>query len=110
MTTYAMAHLKSVDLNAEIAEYLLKIDDTLVPFGGRFLVHGQEPEVVDGEFEGVIVVIEFPDRERARRWYESEAYQEIVGFRVNNSIGGAFVVDGVADNYRAADLVGTMGS
>lgn len=109
MNAYAMAHLRSVDQNAEIVEYLLKIDDTLAPFGGRFLVHNKVPEVMDGEFVGVIVVIEFPDVENARGWYVSDTYQEIADFRIRNSGGGAFVVEGVGDNYRAAALVEAMG-
>lgn len=108
MTAYAMAHLRSVDLNAEIAEYLLKIDATLAAHGGRFLVHNKVPEVVDGDFEGVIVVIEFPDTESARRWYASDGYQEIVDFRIRNTDGGAFIVEGVAEDYRAAALVEAM--
>lgn len=108
MNAYAMAHLRAVDQNAEIAEYLLKIDDTLSPFSGRFLVHNKVPEVMDGEFVGVIVVIEFPDVESARDWYASDAYQEIADLRIRNSDGGAFVVEGVSDNYRAAALVEAM--
>lgn len=102
MSAYAMAHLRTVDFNEEIVEYLEKIDDTLPPYEGRFLVHGQLPEVADGTFEGVIVVIEFPDLERARGWYESEPYAAIAPLRVNNSEGGAFVVQGVDADYKAA--------
>jgi uncharacterized protein (DUF1330 family) len=108
MTAYAMAQLRSVDLNAEIAEYLARIDDTLAPYEGRFLVHGRTPEVVDGSFEGIIVVIEFPSVDRARAWYESDAYQAIVGLRTRNSDGGAFIVEGVAPDYRAASFLEKM--
>ncbi|WP_405134806.1 DUF1330 domain-containing protein [Nocardia sp. NBC_01388] len=40
MPGYAIAQLYDVDLNAEIVEYLERIDSTLAPFGGKFLVHG----------------------------------------------------------------------
>lgn len=109
MTAYAMAQLRSVDLNAEIAEYLTEIDDTLTPFDGRFLVHGRVPEVLDGSFEGVIVVIEFPDLERAKAWYGSDGYQAILALRTRNSDGGAFVVEGVGAGYRAASFLQKMG-
>lgn len=105
MTAYAMAHIRSIDQNAEVVEYLLKIDATLQAYGGRFLVHGEVPEVLDGDFPGVIVVIEFPDVDAARRWYASDGYQEIADFRIRNSEGGAFVVDGVGPDYRAASFV-----
>lgn len=105
MSAYAMAHLRAVDFNEEIVEYLERIDDTLPEFDGRFIVHGQLPEVADGEFEGVIVVIEFPDVERARAWYASPGYAAISPLRINNSEGGAFVVDGVDEDYKAAGFV-----
>ena len=105
MTAYAMAHLRSVDLNDEIRAYLLRIDDTLEPYGGRFLVHGSVPEVVDGDLPGVVVLIEFPDRDTARAWYESPGYQAILPFRVNNSDGGAAILRAVPAGYRAASFV-----
>ena len=108
MSAYAMAHLRTVDFNEEIVEYLERIDDTLPAYDGRFLVHGQIPEVADGTFEGVIVVIEFPDVERARAWYESEPYAAIAPLRIDNSDGGAFVVEGVDADYRAASFVPTV--
>ncbi|MBB4662855.1 DUF1330 domain-containing protein [Conexibacter arvalis] len=105
MPTYAFAHLQTVDFNAEIVEYIERIDATLEPFEGRFLIHGEAPTVVDGSFEGMLVAIEFPDRERATAWYESDAYQQILPLRTRNATGGAFIVDGVAPGYRAASFV-----
>ncbi|HSP39232.1 MAG TPA: DUF1330 domain-containing protein [Frankiaceae bacterium] len=73
MTAYAIANLRSVDRNQQVADYLLRIDATLEPFSGRFLVHGAIPQLMDGELPGVVVVIEFPDLDRARAWYASRS-------------------------------------
>lgn len=105
MTAYAIANLRTVDFNDEIVDYLLRIDATLEPYEGRFLVHGATPEVVDGDLPGAVVVLAFPDAERARAWYESPAYQAILPLRTRNSTGGAVIVDGVPEGYRAAALV-----
>jgi uncharacterized protein (DUF1330 family) len=127
MTAYAVAHLRSVDQNAEIVEYLQRIDATLDPFAGRFVVHGVLPEVIEtgdrdrnrppyetvapkspgldppvGEWPGVLVVIGFPDLDAARAWYDSPAYQEILPLRTRNSDGVTLLVDGVPEGYRAA--------
>src|SRR3712207_4076392 len=102
MTAYAVAHLRSVDQNAEIVDYLRRIDATLEPFGGRFAVHGVLPEVLEGEWPGVLVVIGFPDLAAARAWYDSPAYQDILPLRTRNSDGVTLVVDGVPEGYRAA--------
>ena len=104
MPAYALAHLRTVDVNAEIVEYLERIDGSLEPFEGRFIVHGKIPEVIEEPFPGVVVIIEFPDLERARAWYESDEYQAILPFRTENSDGSAILVDGVGPDYRAADF------
>jgi uncharacterized protein (DUF1330 family) len=108
MPAYAIAQLRHVDQNAEIVEYLNRIDATLAPYGGRFRVHGTTPEVADGELPGTIVLIEFPDVERVRAWYASPEYQEILPLRTRNSEGGVAVLEGVPDGYRAASYAAKL--
>ena len=48
-----------------------KIDATLAPFHGRFIIHGGEKEMLEGAFRGDLIVIGFPDRASARAWYFS---------------------------------------
>ncbi len=108
MTAYAIAQLRQVDQNAEIAEYLLRIDETLAPYGGEFLVHGTTPEVIDGEFPGFVVVIGFPDVASAYDWYHSPAYQAILPLRLRNSEGGAVIVEGVPDGYLASSYLAKL--
>ena len=105
MPAYAIANLSNVDLNAEVVHYIKTIDATLEPYGGRFLVHGRTPDVLEGEWADTTVVIAFPDLDRAYAWYRSPAYREILPLRTRNSDGAAIIVDGVAEDYRAASLV-----
>lgn len=102
MTAYAIAQLRQVDYGDEIIDYLMRIDDTLTPYDGKFLVHGTAAEPIDGDFPGAIVVIAFPDKARAYDWYHSPGYQAILPLRLSNSEGGAVIVDGVPDGYRAS--------
>lgn len=104
MTAYALAHLRSVDLNAEVRDYLLAIDATLAPHGGAFLVHGATPEVLEGDVPGTYVLIAFPDLERARAWYGSPEYAALLPLRTRNSDGTAVLLDGVPPGYRAASF------
>lgn len=106
MPAYAIAHLRTVDFNDELVEYIARIDATLEPFAGRFLTHGKIPTVMEEPFPGTVIVIEFPDREQAEAWYASDAYQAILPLRTANSDGSAIIVDGVAPGYRAASFVG----
>jgi uncharacterized protein (DUF1330 family) len=100
MTAYALAHLYDPDpFHPEVIEYIDRIQATLDPFGGRFLVHGATVEVHEGEWPGTVVIIEFPSVEAARAWYASPGYQEILPLRRNNIDGTAIIVEGVAPGY-----------
>ncbi|HXV93759.1 MAG TPA: DUF1330 domain-containing protein [Pseudonocardia sp.] len=108
MTAYAVAHLREVDMGPEIVEYLRRIDATLAPYGGRFLVHGARPEVREGVFHGDLVVIAFPRLELARAWYDSPAYRAILPLRAEHSAGAVFLVDGVGPQHRATDVLAAL--
>lgn len=101
MPAYAVAHLTEVRFGPEIVEYLERIDATLLPYGGAFLIHGGDKHLLEGEWPGALVVIEFPDRERALAWYASPAYQAILPLRTRNADGAAIIIDGVPPGYSA---------
>jgi uncharacterized protein (DUF1330 family) len=105
LPAYAVAHMHKVTVGPEIVEYLQRIDVTLEPFGGRFVVHGGEVEVIEGSWPGNLIAIEFPDREHARAWYKSPAYQEIPPLRTDNSDSDVILFDGVHDGHRATDVL-----
>ena len=45
--------------------------------GGRFVVRGGELAVLEGDWDpSRLVVLEFPDLEAAKRWYDSPEYEE----------------------------------
>lgn len=109
MTAYAIAHLQDVELGPEIVDYIRRIDATLTPFGGRFIIHGSTPEIVEGPWPGNLVVIAFPDMAKARGWYDSPDYQEILPLRTERSRSVAMLVEGVGGDYRASDFLAKIG-
>lgn len=109
MPAYAVAHLREVSFNPAIVEYLQRIDATLEPFGGRFLVHGAQPDVVEGAFPGHLIVIGFADMGKAKAWYYSPAYQTILPLRSDNSVGDVILVDGTDEQHRATDILAPAG-
>lgn len=104
MAGYGIAHLSDPRPHAEVADYLDRIDATLAPFNGRFLVHGGPVEQLEGEWPGTIVIIEFPDVATARAWYDSPAYQEIKPLRARNMPGDLIIVAGVEPNHESAAM------
>jgi uncharacterized protein (DUF1330 family) len=103
MTAYALAHVHSVEFGPDIVAYLERIDATLDPFGGRFLVHGNPVDEVEGGWKGDLILIEFPDFERARAWWDSPAYREIAPLRTRHMMADIVLVPGVPEGYRGAD-------
>ena len=105
MPAYGVAHLTRVEMGPGIAEYLRRIDATLSPFGGRFIIHGDPPEVKEGDWGGALIVIEFPDMAAARAWYDSSAYQAILRLRTDNADGPVFLITGVDADHKATDVL-----
>lgn len=105
MKGYAIGILNDVDMGPPVVEYLERIDSTLAPYGGRFIVHGGPADVREGANPGDVIIIEFPDRVHAAQWYESPAYQAILPLRTDNSVGTVLLIDGVDDDHRATDVL-----
>ena len=105
MPAYAVGYLHDVNVSPDIVEYLRRIDATLAPFGGRFVLHGEPVEVLEGSWSGDLVVIEFPDRKSAREWYASRAYRRILPLRSENSSSVVFLTDGVSADHKATDIL-----
>lgn len=110
MPAYALAHLYNPRPHPEVIEYLERIQATLDPYGGRFLVHGPQVQVAEGEWPGTIVIIEFPDADAAVDWYASPAYQDILPLRTGNIDGAAILVEGVGPDYHPASKADEMRS
>ena len=106
--SYAIGHLRNVRFGPDVAEYLRRIDATFEPYGGRFLVHGMQHEVLEGEWPGDLIIIEFPDRAGAEGWYRSDAYQAILPLRTRNSDGSVILVDANALDHRGADVLASL--
>lgn len=105
MKAYAIGNLGRVETGPPIVTYLERIDATLAPFGGRFLIHGGDKEVLEGNWSSDLIVIEFPDIDRARAWYASPAYQEIVPLRRDNADGAVILMEGVGEDHMATDIL-----
>ena len=105
MPAYAVAIIRETRFNDEVAEYLRRIDETLAPFSGKYIVHGGPYQPLEGTWSGDLVVIEFPSMEDARGWYSSDAYAEIRTLRTENTEGDVLLVQGVAEGHRGADIL-----
>jgi uncharacterized protein (DUF1330 family) len=94
MTAYIILDIDVHD--AELYETYKKLSPpTLELYGGRYLVRGGEPELVEGENEPQrIVVLQFADRQRAKAWLNSPEYAPAWAMRKQAAKTRAFIVDG----------------
>ncbi|MGW4384444.1 DUF1330 domain-containing protein [Kitasatospora sp. NPDC004531] len=102
MPAYALAQVHAVEFCPDIAEYLRRIDATLDAFGGRFLVHRNNFETLEGSWgDQGLILIEFPDHRQAHAWYRSPAYQDILHLRTRHMTADVIITEGVPAAYRA---------
>lgn len=105
---YAVAMLQDVELGPQIQRYMEEIEATFEPFGGEWVVHGTTPEVVEGPWQGDVVIIGFPSMQAAKDWYHSAAYQQILGLRTAHARSQALLLEGVPQGYRAGETIGKL--
>ncbi|APX24583.1 MAG: DUF1330 domain-containing protein [Rhodobacteraceae bacterium] len=94
MTAYMIARIDVTD-HEEYAIYAGQTVALAEKFGGRFLVKGGPQTVVEGEAPSRHVVIEFPSRAAAMRWFESPEYQRILPFALRASKRDIVIVEGL---------------
>ncbi|MFE3074196.1 DUF1330 domain-containing protein [Streptomyces sp. NPDC059247] len=110
MTAYAIGNLHpKPSPHEEVLVYMERVQSTLDPFGGRFLVHGAPArEVPEGSWPGACVIIAFPTYENARAWYDSEPYRALIPLRTRHMKGDVLLIDGVPEGYDPADTARTL--
>jgi uncharacterized protein (DUF1330 family) len=95
---FYVANIQEVKDAQAYTAYTAKVVDTLTPYGGRFIVRGAEPMILDASRKppGYIVVIQFPSMKNLRDWWDSPTYSSIRPIRERLTAGQAYAVEGVA--------------
>jgi uncharacterized protein (DUF1330 family) len=86
------------DMDVFAKEYGPKLPATLQPYGGKFLVAGGKLTALEGDTPQRFVIIAFDSVDKARSWYDSPAYQELVAVRKRASTAKLFIAEGVPNN------------
>ncbi|MEQ8832542.1 MAG: DUF1330 domain-containing protein [Alphaproteobacteria bacterium] len=105
MPTLAIATLTDVTFGDDLVRYLTEIDATMAPFGGIYLVHGNPKTVLEGDWPGDVVILQFPDRASAEGWYASDAYRAILLLRTKNAQCDVILIDTVAPDHKGTDIL-----
>lgn len=95
MTAYLVGELEVHDPDG-YQRYASRSKAVVEKFGGRFIARGGATTPLEGNRpERRVVLVEFPNADDARRFYDSPDYQELVPIRQAASYGRLFVVEGV---------------
>ncbi len=64
-------------------------------FGGTLVAADDSVEVVEGDWPFTrTVIVEFPSKDLARAWYDSDEYQAVVGLRHGSATSNLVIVAG----------------
>ena len=100
---YVMIHLEVTNLEGFESGFATHIPGLLAEFGGKALVQrNTEVSILENQVTGrqadVHAIFEFPDRDSALVWYNSDQYQAIRPNRTNNTANTYFaIIDGADD-------------
>jgi uncharacterized protein (DUF1330 family) len=94
MPAYIIARIEVTDWE-RYRQYTRATPEPIARFGGKFIVRGGQIVTLEGEPENRrLVVIEFPNLERAQEFYRSPEYSKVKELRAGAAIGQFLAVDG----------------
>ena len=94
MAAYIIADVDVKDAQA-FEPYKQPTAASVAQYGGRFIVQSNTHEVLEGEWHPRrLVVLEFPNMETARRWYDSEEYRNAKAIRLRHAVSNLLLVEG----------------
>jgi uncharacterized protein (DUF1330 family) len=95
MPAYVIAAVTDAWDQDKLAEYRERNTDVVAAHSGRFVARGGAHIVLEGEWDPKrLVIIEFPDVDAARGWYESDDYAPLRELRRSASTTDIVVVEG----------------
>jgi uncharacterized protein (DUF1330 family) len=90
---YVVAEVAIHDAEAFARDYAPKVAGTLQTYGGQFLTSGKLT-TLEGNVPQRFVIIAFDSADKARSWYDSAAYQELVPVRQKTATSTLFIAEG----------------
>jgi uncharacterized protein (DUF1330 family) len=95
MPAYVIAAVNDAWDQEKLAEYRDRNTGVVTAHGGRFVARGGPHETLEGDWAPKrLVIIEFPDTDAARGWYESDEYAALRELRQAASDTDIVVVEG----------------
>ena len=96
MPAYCFVDVLEITDPEKMEEYRQRVIPVVERYGGRYLAVGGPFEVVEGEWRPAFpVLLEFPNLEQARSWYDSEDYRDLKELRQASAKSNAVFIAGL---------------
>ena len=95
MSAFIISQVEARDAQA-LAAYRRLAERSIASFDGRYLVRGGKQSVLEGDWTGQTVIVEFPSLERARAWYDSPDYASARALAPKALTRNLLLIEGVA--------------
>ena len=81
----------------EYKKYLNKVKPMVEKFGGKYLIKGGKIDAKETDLwkPTRIVLVQFPNKTSALKWYNSEEYRPLKNLRLNNATSNILFIEGV---------------
>ena len=94
MSAYIVVQINVTD-PATYERYKELAPPSISKYGGRYIVRGGRSEILEGGWQpSRLVILEFPDMERAKAWWASPEYAEAKALRIEASDSEMLVIEG----------------
>jgi len=95
MSAYFVVDQYEVTDPETMKTYAAGVIDTVNHYGGKAIVRGGASEVREGDWTpGRIIILEFPDMDALKGWYDGPEYAELKAMRLASSNSNAVMVEG----------------
>jgi len=82
MSAYLIVNIEKIKDQDKLKQYGEKVGAHTAKFGGSLLATSPEPTVLEGSLNSIkSMIIEFPDLDSLKAWYESPDYQPMKEIR-----------------------------
>ncbi len=93
---YLVANIRVID-QEKFQEFSGMAGPAIKKYGGRVLARGPVADRLEGDVEGIVMMIEFESKEAAKTFYNSKEYQAAKAVREECSDTDLMIAEGVPD-------------
>ena len=92
---YFLANVEVTDQEAWV-KYRAEVPATVAQYGGQFLVRGGRWERLEGKKPmPLFVIVQFPNIQQAKAWFNSKEYRSLSRLRQTASKGDLVLIEGI---------------